>query len=140
MQNAPWLWWLPALPLIGAALAGSLHMRTLKKRRTNPGFDAHGPRAAGVAVLAMAGAFALALVGFFQLAGSDADYPVLESPAWNWIAVHSDLMVDVSMVLDPLSSIMTLVITGVGLLIHIYAAGYMKGDPGYAKFFAYLNL
>ena len=35
---------------------------------------------------------------------------------------------------------MTLVITGVGFLIHVYASGYMKGDPGYGKFFAYLNL
>ena len=44
------------------------------------------------------------------------------------------------MVMDRLSSVMTVVITGVGLLIHIYSTGYMKGDPGFAKFFAYLNL
>ncbi len=45
-----------------------------------------------------------------------------------------------SMVFDRLSSVMALVITGVGFLIHVYSTGYMKGDPGYAKYFAYLNL
>ena len=41
---------------------------------------------------------------------------------------------------DPLSALMALVVTGVGSLIHLYSIGYMKGDPGYARFFAYMNL
>src|SRR5206468_951063 len=42
--------------------------------------------------------------------------------------------------LDPISSIMILVVTGVGFLIHVYSTGYMAGDPGYARYFSYLNL
>ena len=48
--------------------------------------------------------------------------------------------VPMEFVLDPLSAVMILVITGVGLLIHVYSTGYMSHDPGYARFFAYLNL
>src|SRR4029079_11549326 len=41
---------------------------------------------------------------------------------------------------DQLTAVMLLVVTGVGFLIHLYSAGYMHGDPGYARFFTYLNL
>src|SRR5262249_35001565 len=48
--------------------------------------------------------------------------------------------IDFGFLLDPLSSIMILVITGVGFLIHVYSIGYMAHDPGFARYFAYLNL
>jgi NADH-quinone oxidoreductase subunit L len=101
-----------------------------------PGISALAPI---VASLAIGLAFALALYGFVALASSHPSSRSLASSAWSWIDTGT-FPIDVAMVLDPLSSVMTLVITGVGLLIHIYAAGYMKGDAGYAKFFAYLNL
>ena len=44
-----------------------------------------------------------------------------------------------SLVLDPLSGLMLLIVTGVGFLIHVYAIGYMAGDPGYSRFFSYFN-
>src|SRR5690554_1393890 len=50
------------------------------------------------------------------------------------------LDVSMSFLLDPLSSIMLLIVTGVGFLIHVYSIGYMKLDPGFNKFFSYLNL
>jgi len=89
-----------------------------------------------IAVAAMAGAFALAVKAWLGLRG---ETHALESSAWQWIDTGS-FAIDLSMVVDRLSSVMTLVITGVGLLIHVYAAGYMRGDKHYAKFFAYLNL
>ncbi len=96
--------------------------------------------AALVACGVMAGALALAIKGFFALrALPEGSERVLESTPWHWIAV-TGFQVDISMVLDPLSSALCLVICGVGFLIHVYSTGYMKGDPGYAKFFAYLNL
>src|SRR5262249_3525740 len=58
---------------------------------------------------------------------------------WHWIDA-GDFTVDLSLVADHLSSVMLLVITGVGFLIHVYSIGYMHEDGGYAKFFAYLNL
>jgi NADH-quinone oxidoreductase subunit L len=73
-----------------------------------------------------------------QLATHD-EYTAITSNVWHWIDGGS-IQIEVALVLDHLSSLMTLVILGVGTLIHLYSVGYMKGDPGYAKFFAYLNL
>ncbi len=160
-----WLWWIPALPLAGSAVCGILHFAGLRGRPraahadhreshehsdTEGAHDTHAhqpaqgapapaPFASAVAVLAMAVAFALAVTGFLSLTNLTPHARVLESAPWHWIDT-GEFMIDIALVLDPLSAVMTLIITGVGLLIHIYAAGYMKGDPGYAKFFAYLNL
>ena len=72
---------------------------------------------------------------FGYTAGSDALIVTL----FNWITV-GDLSVDIAYRIDELSLIMTLVVTGVGSLIHLYSIGYMNHDPGYWKFFSYLNL
>ena len=58
---------------------------------------------------------------------------------FDWFAV-GNLKVSLSFLIDPLSSLMLLIITGVGLLIHLYSYSYMSGDNGFGKFFAYLNL
>ena len=144
MPNSPWLWWIPALPLLGSVVCGVLHFLTLEARKRDaaargPGSRGPGALAGLVAVAAVGGAFALSLVALSQLRGLPVDGRVLESGPWAWIDTGS-FMIDVSMVVDPLSSVMLLVVTGVGFLIHVYATGYMKSDPGFAKFFAYLNL
>jgi NADH-quinone oxidoreductase subunit L len=54
--------------------------------------------------------------------------------------VHRDPEVDAAIQLDPLSMVMMMVVTGVGFLIHVFSVGYMKEDPGYPRYFAYLNL
>ena len=56
-----------------------------------------------------------------------------------WMPV-GDLRVDAAFHLDQLSMMMTLVVTGVGMLIHLFSIGYMRDDPGYPRYFAYLNL
>ena len=139
MHAQAWLWLLPAAPLLGSLACGVVHFLTLAARKSKPGARGPAPVAATIAVLAMAGAFGLALLAFQTLRGMPPDDRALRSPAWEWISTGV-FPIDVALVIDPLSSVMTLVITGVGLLIHVYAGGYMKGDPGYAKFFAYLNL
>ena len=58
---------------------------------------------------------------------------------FSWI-VAGNLSVDYSFMIDPLSIAMVLVVTGVGFIIHVYSIGYMHGDNGYARYFAYLNL
>ncbi|MEO8634473.1 MAG: NADH-quinone oxidoreductase subunit L [Gemmatimonadales bacterium] len=58
---------------------------------------------------------------------------------WSWIPVGT-LQIDFAFQLDQLSMVMLLIITGVGSLIHLFSVGYMKADPGYARYFAYLNL
>ncbi len=139
MESTNFLWWILLLPLLGSAVCGLLHFQTLSARRGRPDAPGLAGLAPWTASAAIGAAFALSLLGFVQLLGLDPDARSLVSAPWRWIDLEG-LSFHVAMVLDPLSSTMTLVITGVGLLIHVYAAGYMKGDPGYAKFFAYLNL
>ena len=135
------LWLMLFLPLAGSVICGALHLFTLRARQANPNADGPALLAGPVACLAMAGAFAVALGAFLELRGMS---PALRavgigSGEWTWIDLGS-LQLDVELLVDPLSAVLALVITGVGFLIHLYSTGYMKGDPGYAKFFAYLNL
>ena len=82
-------------------------------------------------------AFALALLNFLGMP-ADLHDPVVV-PYWNWI-VTGDLRIAAAIQLDQLSMVMTLVVTGVGFLIHVFSVGYMGDDPGYPRYFAYLNL
>lgn len=136
------LWLMPLLPFIGSIVCGVLHFMTLRARKANPSVGAGpGALAAPVAIVAMLGSFAIAVSAWLQLKGLPVAERAagLESSVWHWIDMGS-MSIDLSMVVDPLSAIMILVITGIGSLIHIYSSGYIKGDPGFAKFFAYLNL
>ena len=58
---------------------------------------------------------------------------------FTWLPVGS-LHIDLAFLADPLSITMCLFVTGIGTLIHLYAVGYMHGDPRFSKFFLYLNL
>ncbi len=80
--------------------------------------------------------FALSLMIFFNLLGGGA---AVEVTLFEWISVGG-FTANMSLLIDPLSAIMLLIITGVGFLIHVYSAGYMHGDEGYGRFFSYLNL
>jgi NADH-quinone oxidoreductase subunit L len=84
------------------------------------------------------GSFLLALVNFVGMLGADLHDPVVRT-YWSWMPV-GDLQVDAALQLDQLSIVMTLIITGVGFLIHIFSVGYMRQDPGYPRYMAYLNL
>lgn len=100
-----------------------------------------------VACGAMALSFAFALIslqGLFNNATRGADgsveaYGELTYTAYKWI-FSGELSAELAFLFDPLSAILVLIITGVGLLIHIYSAGYMSEDPGKWRYFAYLNL
>src|SRR4051812_36478262 len=60
-------------------------------------------------------------------------------PLFTWISAGG-FTADISFLIDPLSSLMLLIITGVGFLIHVYSIGYMHDDEGFNRFFSYLNL
>jgi NADH-quinone oxidoreductase subunit L len=119
------LWLIPLLPLIGAAING-LFGRRFSNRVVNT-----------VALLFTAAAFGWALVCAMQFWTAGAN-PINEThSAWLHLG---DFVVEYGFLLDRLSMIMMLVVTGVGFLIHIYATGYMAHEGGYYRFFAYLNL
>jgi NADH-quinone oxidoreductase subunit L len=90
-----------------------------------------GPGVIGVA-------FLIALVNFAGMFGADLHDPIVRT-YWSWLPAGT-LQVDAALQLDQLSILMTLIVTGVGFLIHVFSVGYMAEDPGYARYFAYLNL
>ena len=118
------LWLLLAFPAFGAAVL------LLGGRRTN----LWGPYLA----ISMCGtAFLYALVSFVDLLGRDER--AINVALFTWVPVNQ-LQIDAGLLYDPLSATFTLLITGVGLLIHVYSLGYMEHDPRARLFFAYLNL
>jgi len=88
---------------------------------------------------AVGGAFLIALALFVELLGQPAGERVHVVQLYQWIGAGA-LRVNVAFQVDQLSVLMMLIVTGVGFLIHVYSMGYMHGDPGYRRFFAYLNL
>lgn len=82
-------------------------------------------------------AFLLTLISFLTLGGADGE-PV-RVVLWNFISA-GDFKLPLAFMIDQLSLLMALIITGVGFLIHLYSQGYMKGDPGLSRYFAGLNL
>ena len=121
------LWIIPALPLAAVALNLLLGDR-LGKRGTTL-----------LACGAVIAAFGFALRAVLHLASLPEHDRHLTEMAWQWMRV-GDFSVNVSFLLDPLSAIMVLVVTGVGSLIHVYATGYMSHDASFRRFFLYLNL
>jgi NADH-quinone oxidoreductase subunit L len=85
------------------------------------------------------GAFVVAVLNFLAMKAAAPEARTAIHQLWSWIPV-GELHVDAALQLDPLSMVMTLIITGVGSLIHIFSIGYMKEDPGYPRYMAYLNL
>ncbi len=123
-----WVWLVPALPLAGFLVNGSLALT--------------GRKAKGVVTVVGVGtllaAFAVAAGVVLDLAATHPDAAQVFR-YWEWIPVGT-LRVDYALQVDQLSAVMLLVVTGVGALIHIFSVGYMGEDPGYARYFAYLNL
>jgi len=83
-------------------------------------------------------AFAVALGIFIELRLSPPHAPIIVD-LWHWLPAGA-LQLEFAFQVDQLSAVMMLVVTGVGSLIHLFSVGYMKEDPGYARYFAYLNL
>jgi NADH-quinone oxidoreductase subunit L len=113
------------LPLAGAAING------LFGRRFSEG------TIAGIACLAAFVPFLISVQAFLALQGGVA--AIAPAPLFTWFA-SGGFKVELGFLIDPLTSIFTLVVTGIGFLIHLYSAKYMEGDEGFYKFFAYLNL
>jgi NADH-quinone oxidoreductase subunit L len=98
-----------------------------------------------VAVGAVAASFGLALYAFANLVGGHGEDPsfALTEHVYEWFSVVVNgrvVPVNVRFTMDALSGLMTVMVTGIGLLIHIYSLGYMSEEPSFARFFAYLNL
>ncbi|MFA5833397.1 MAG: NADH-quinone oxidoreductase subunit L [Bacteroidota bacterium] len=92
-----------------------------------------------IGTLAVASSFVIALLIFFEMLGSAAEERKHIVTVFEWITAGT-FSVNVAFQVDQLSILMTLIVTGVGSLIHLYSIGYMHGDAGFWRFFTYLNL
>jgi NADH-quinone oxidoreductase subunit L len=141
MNGSLHLWLIPLLPFAGFLLNGLLGRRLPKWTVTTIALLA--PLAAfGVVLWAALQAFAPMELRSWNGVGPiprALALPFVETCPISWINVGG-LHVDFSFVLDQLSLVMLLVVTGVGFLIHIYSVGYMGDEEGYARYFSYLNL
>jgi NADH-quinone oxidoreductase subunit L len=151
------LYWIPLLPLLGFLFNFVVGVRVLG-RRGHGGDHGHGhghgeaahpapsPVVGLVACATVALSFVVSVMAVLQ-ARSAPGHTLVET-LWPWIpggaletaAGARPFGVDWAYMVDPLSSVMLLVVTFVGFLIHVYSVGYMSHDPGYARYMSYLNL
>lgn len=123
------IWLIPLLPLLGFLING-MGRNALPKSLV-------GLLGSGVVLVSfLLSCSVFAEVYSARQAGESATFI---QPVFQWINAGS-LNVSLSFLVDPLSAIMLLIVTGIGFLIHVYSIGYMKHDAGFAKFFAFLNL
>jgi NADH-quinone oxidoreductase subunit L len=131
------VWLVPLFPLFTAAL-----MLLVGRQLKNGAVSA-------LCVGSVAASFVFAAGAVLQLLAADPTQRVKQIILFTWVPagpMHTaagrlvDFVADWGVLLDPLSSVMVLVVTGVGLLIHIYSIGYMGHEGGYYRFFGYMNL
>jgi NADH-quinone oxidoreductase subunit L len=116
------------LPFLGFLVNGALAFVAPQRKRL--------VSIVGVSSVALAFAVGVAILG--AVLGAHLEEPYVRT-LWTWMPV-ADLQVSAALQVDQLSVVMLLVVTGVGALIHLFSVGYMGGDPGYARYFAFLNL
>jgi NADH-quinone oxidoreductase subunit L len=121
------IWLIPAFPLAGFLLI------LLFGRRLGD------PKAGYLAATMVLASFVVAVGAFFDLRSMPVEERQHVDVLFSWVPV-SALHIDMAFLADPLSITMCLFVTGVGFLIHLYAVGYMHGDPKFSKFFLYMNL
>jgi NADH-quinone oxidoreductase subunit L len=125
MQN--YLFLIPLFPLLGFLINGLLS-RFL------------GEKTIGAIASAMVFAsLVIAAIGFFELLALPEHDRLFSQTLYQWMSTGA-FAIDVSLRFDALSALMVLVVTGVGFLIHVYSIGYMHGERGFGRFFAFLNL
>ena len=122
------LWAIALLPLLGFVVNGVAAFVAPTRKII--------PTVVGPGVVALA--FLIALINFVGMLGAELHEPIVQR-YWQWMPVGG-VSIDAAFQLDQLSIVMTLIITGVGSLIHVFSVGYMHEDPGYARYFSYLNL
>jgi NADH-quinone oxidoreductase subunit L len=122
------VWLTVALPLAGFLANGAL---ALWRPQSKGLVSVLGPGT-------LLAAFAVSVGIFLELWREPPHAPVIVT-LWPWLPVDR-LQIDLAFQVDQLSVVMLLIVTGVGSLIHLFSVGYMREDPGYARYFSYLNL
>ena len=122
------IWLIPALPLAGFLLLVAFGRRLGE------------PKAGYLATTMLFGSFVVSVIAFIDMVTTTGHDRAHEVTIFEWLPIKNGLNVSMAFLADPLSITMCLFVTGIGTLIHLYAVGYMHGDPKFSKFFIYLNL
>jgi NADH-quinone oxidoreductase subunit L len=122
-----YVWLIPTFPLIGFLING-----LFGKRMPKNVVGTIGATAVGLS-------FLLTVAIFLEFIKLPHDARAVQKVMFTWISA-GNFNVEAAFLIDPLSLIMLLVVSGVSTLIHIYSIGYMHDDPGFPRYFAYLNL
>jgi len=131
-----YIYLVPLFPLLGFLVNGLLAL-TLKATPEE--------KIAGKSLVSWIGcasvglSFLTSIVVFFELLALPVGERVVQKIAFPWI-LSGKFHIDIGFLVDPLSSVMILVVSGVGFFIHLYSIGYMAEDKGYARYFSFLNL
>ena len=120
-------WLIPAFPLVGFLLI------LLFGRRLGD------PPSGYLAAAMVLGSFVVAVGSYVDLLSMPEEDRAHVETLFSWVPVDS-LQIDMAFLADPLSVTMALFVTGIAFLIHLFAIGYMHGDPKFSKFFLYMNL
>ena len=118
------------IPFVSAAFLGLVYLASPERKRER--------FYAAVGIAAPASSAVLALMTGIELSALPPD-AVLHTRLFEWISL-GDFRIAVAFMADRLTAVMIAFVTVIGTLIHVYAAGYMRGDPGFGKFFAFFNL
>jgi NADH-quinone oxidoreductase subunit L len=121
------VWLIPVFPLIGFLING-LFTRGLPERAIG-----------WIGSISVGASFVVAVSIFLELLGMEPGSRSVQKVVYTWI-LSGDLSVPIGFLIDPLSMVMLMVVSGVGCIIHVYSIGYMHGEAGYRRYFAYLNL
>ena len=131
MPNAAYISLIPLLPLVGFALLGLLGRK-------------YFPKSAGVIgtalVLISTGLAIWVACDYFSASIQDGHSRQIIALQQTWLSFSPGLSIDMSIILDPISVMMIVVVTLISLLVHVFSLGYMKGEPRYATYYAFLNL
>ncbi len=121
------VWLIPSFPLLGFLINGLIGKRFSEK-------------AIGwIGAVSVGASFVVALLIFLELLGTPPASRSFQKIMYTWM-LSGNLTVPIGFLVDPLSMVMMMVVSGVGCIIHIYSIGYMHGEIGFRRFFAYLNL
>ncbi len=120
------LWLIPFFPLLGAIINGLFGKKIRNEKIIG-----------GIGTAAIFASFVVSCTYFFRLL--DDSVKTHQQVVSSWMQV-GNLSLDWGFLLDPLSALMIMVVTGVGTLIHLYSVGYMHGEDGFYRYFSYLNL
>jgi len=127
MRMTDLVWLVPLLPLLGFLFNGLL-ARSFSEKTIG-----------WIGTASVGASFIVSLAIFAELVGMSSQSRLVQKVVYTWM-FSGDLQVPIGFLVDPLSVVMMLVVSGVGCIIHAYSIGYMHGEVGFRRYFAYLNL